>query len=122
MYWSPIDNAQVLRSTHILNIPVRVFCHLACKNGCPPDFKKFNDRTFRDANMQAVLDMLEGKPNAKPWNNIHNASMHVMMKWDEEELRQRICPSMSPAEFAQLTPKQIGIHLEAWFESLVMNK
>ena len=122
MNWSPIDNAQVLRSTHILNIPVRVFCHLACKNGCPPDFKKFNDRTFRDANMQAILDMLEGKPNAKPWNNIHNASMHVMMKWDEEELRQRICPSMSSVEFALLTPKQIGVHLEAWFESLVMNK
>ena len=72
--------------------------------------------------MQAILDMLEGKPNAKKWNNVHYASMHLMMKWDEVELRERICPSMSPAEFAQLSPKQIGVHLEAWFESLVMNK
>ena len=68
-----INNAQVLRSTHILNIPVRVFFHLACKNGCPPEFKNFNDHTFRDPNMQAILHMLEGKPNVKPcsWNNIH---------------------------------------------------
>ena len=90
----------------------------------PPEFKNFNDRTFRDpnVNMQAILDMLEGKPNAKTWNNIHNTSMHVMMKWDEAELRDKICPSMSPAEFAQLIPKQIGCHLEAWFELLVINK
>ena len=58
----------------------------------------------------------------KTWNNIHNASMHVMMKWDEVQLREKICPPMSPSDFAQLTPKQIGSHLEAWFESLVSNK
>ena len=107
-----------MRSTHILNIPVRVFCHLACKNGCPPDFKLFNDRGFRGPNMQGILDMLEGKPNAKPWNNVHNASMHMMIKWDEEELRTHICPNMEPEIFAKLTPKEVGTHLEAWFQSL----
>ena len=109
----------MLRSTHILNIPVRVFCHLACKNGCPPEFKNFNDRTFRDANMQHILDMLEGKPHAKPWNNIHNALMHVMLKWDEEELRQKVCPNICAEDFAKLTPKEIGVHMENWFQSLV---
>ena len=107
-----------MRSTHILNIPVRVFCHLACKNGCPPDFKLFNDRGFRAPNMQSILDMLEGKANAKPWNNVHNASMHMMIKWDEEELRTHICPDMEPEIFAKLTPKEVGTHLEAWFQSL----
>ena len=97
-----------MRSTHILNIPVRVFCHLACKNGCPPDFKLFNDRGFRAPNMQSILDMLERKPNAKPWNNVHNASMHMMIKWDEEKLRTHICPTMDPKMFAKLTPKEVG--------------
>ena len=51
--------------------------------------------------MQPILDMLKGKPHAyKPWNNIHNASMHVMLKWDEEELRQKVCPNIC-AEAAQ---------------------
>ena len=59
-----------------------------------PEFKNFNDRTFRDPNMQTILDMLEGKPNAKTWNNIHNASMHVMLKWDEAQLQEKICPSI----------------------------
>ena len=114
------DNAmQVLRSTHILNIPVRVFCHLACKNGCPPEFKNFNDRTFRDPNMQYILDVLEGKPHAKPWNNIHNASMHVMLKWGKQELCQKVCPSISAEDFVKLTPKEIGVHLEQWFQSLI---
>ena len=74
-------------------------------------------------NMQYILDMLEGKPHAKPWNNIciHNASilMHVMLKWSEEELRQKVCPSISAEDFAKLTPKEIGVHLEQWFQSLV---
>ena len=55
--------------------------------------------------MQNILDMLEGKLNVKPWNNIHNASMQVMLKWDKEELRQKVCPSMSAEEFVQLTPQ-----------------
>ena len=42
--------------------------------------------------------------------------MHVMLKWDEEELRNIICPSRLSEEYALLTPKQIGTHLEAWFE------
>ena len=113
------DNAmQVLCSTHILNISMSVFCHLPCKNGCLLEFKNYNDHTFCSPNMQNILGMLEGKPNVKPWNNICNASMHVMPKLDEEELHQKVCPSMSAEDFAQLTAKQIGIHLEEWFQSL----
>ena len=43
-----------LHSTNILSIPVRVFCHMCCKNGCPTDFEGFNDRGFREANMYGV--------------------------------------------------------------------
>ena len=71
--------------------------HLACKD--------FNDRTFRIPNMVKIMDMLEGKPNVKKWNNIHNASMHMMLKFNEEKQRQYICPEMSGEEFALLTPK-----------------
>ena len=68
--------------------------------------------------MQVILDMLEGKKDAKTWNNIHNASMHMMLKFDEEELRKYVCPDMPANQFAKLTPKEIGTHLEAWFQSL----
>ena len=113
-----ITYMQVLRCTHVVNIPVRVFCWLACKNGCPSAFKDFNDRTFRQANMDAILDMLEGKPDAETWNNIHNTSMHLMLKFEEEELRKYISPEMSAENFALLTPKEIGALLEQWFQSL----
>ena len=111
------DNAmQVLsmRSTHILNIPVRVFCHLACKNGCLPESKNCNDLIFQSLNMQNILDMFEGKPNAKLWNNFYNASIDVMLKWHEDKLRKRICPSKLSEAFSQLTstPKQRRTHLE----------
>ena len=92
-----ITYMQVLRYTHVVNIPVRVFCWLACKNGCPAGFKDYNDRTLHTPNMDIILDML---------------------KWDEEELHQRVFPSMSAEEFAQLTPKQIGTHLVEWFQVL----
>ena len=62
--------------------------------------------------------MLEGKPHTKPWNNLHNASMHMMIKWDEEEFRRKICPDMEPEVFAKLTPKEVGAHFEVWFQSL----
>ena len=89
--------------------------------------------------MQVILDMLEGKKDAKTWNNIHNASMHMMLKFDKdaktwnnihnasmhmmlkfdkEELRKYVCPDMPSNQFAKLTPKEIGAHLEAWFQSL----
>ena len=113
-----ITYMSILRSTHCINIPVRVFCHLACKNGCPPEFKGYNDRTFRTPNMDFILAMLEGRPGAKKWNNIHNASMHMMLKWDEEELRSNVCPDIPAEEFANYTPKQIGALLEKWFEEL----
>ena len=117
------DNSiQGLCSMHILNIPVRVFCHLACKNGCLPESKNCNDLIFQSLNMQNILDMFEGKPNAKLWNNFYNASIDVMLKWHEDKLRKRICPSKLSEAFSQLTstPKQISTHLEVWFQSLVI--
>ena len=47
------------------------------------------------------------------WNNIHNASMHMMLKWGEEELHNKICPDMPAGNFAILTPKEIGTYLLA---------
>ena len=105
---------------HILNIQVHVFCHMACKNGYPPEFKHNNDRIFRSQNMQTILDMLEGKPNTKPWNNIHNELIHMMLKWDKDEFRQFICPALDSNQFSKLTPKEIGAHLEVWFSSWIL--
>ena len=73
---------------------------------------------FRSPNMQTILDMLEGKLNVKTSNNIHNASMHMMLKFNEEECRKYVCPDMPAHQFVQLTPKEIGVHLEVWFQSL----
>ena len=99
---------------------MHIITHHACKNGSPVDFKHYNDHTFRSPNIQGILDMLKGKPHAKLWNTMHNASMHMMIKWDEHELRRNICPEMEPGVFAKLTPKEVGAHLglEAWFKTL----
>ena len=106
-----------LRSTNILSIPVRVFCHMCCKNGCPTGFEGFNDRGFREENMESIVKMLKGE-GEKPWNNIHNASMHMMLKWKDKELRALVSPDTTAEEWKQLNPKQIGVKLEEWFESL----
>ena len=71
--------------------------------------------------MQVILDMLEGKKDVRTWNNIHNASMHMMLKFDGEELRKYVCPDMPADQFVKLTPKEIGAHLEAWFQSLQLD-
>ena len=34
-----ITYMSILRSTHCINIPVQVFCDLACKNGCPQNLR-----------------------------------------------------------------------------------
>ena len=34
-----ITYMSILTSTHCINIPVRVFCHLACMNGCPQNLR-----------------------------------------------------------------------------------
>ena len=68
--------------------------------------------------MDAILAMLEGRPGAKKWNNIQNASMHMMLKWDEAELHQHVCPEIPSEEFVKYTPKQIGSLLEKWSETL----
>ena len=69
-----------LRSMNVISIPVRVFCHMTSKDGCPAGFKNYNDRTFKKQNMDDVMNILDGKSD-KPWNNIHNASMHIMLPW-----------------------------------------
>ena len=38
--------------------------------------------------------------------------MHMMMKSEEEELCEFICPAMPSNQFSKLTPKEIGTHLE----------
>ena len=68
--------------------------------------------------MDAILDMLEGKPNTKTWNKIHNTSMHLMLKFEEEELWKYISLEISAEQFALLTLKEIGALLEKWFQSL----
>jgi hypothetical protein len=112
-----ITYMSILRCTNILPMPVRVFCHMACKNGCPPQFRGFNDRGFREGNMNDVLRILRGE-GPKPWNNIHNSSMHMMLKWTDQELKEILCLDMSFEDFNQLTPKQIGDRLTDWFNSL----
>ena len=94
----------------------------SCKNGCLPESKNCNDLIFQSLNMQNILDMFEGKPNAKLWNNFYNASIDVMLKWHEDKLRKRICPSKLSEAFSQLTstPTQISTPLEVWFQSVVI--
>ena len=55
---------------------------------------------------------------SKPRNNIHNASMHMMLPWSDEELKHHIAPAMEQERWENLTPKEIGRILEEWFESL----
>ena len=112
-----ITYMSVLRSTNVISIPVRVFCHMCSKDGCPPKFRNFNDRTFKKANMDDVIKILDGQ-GSKPWNNIHNASMHMMLPWSDEELKHHIAPAMEQERWENLTPKEIGRILEEWFESL----
>ena len=83
----------VLRSTHVISIPVRVFCHMCSKDGCPPKFRNYNDRTFKKPNMEDVLKILDGQ-GPKLWNHIHNASMHMMLPWMDEEIKQHVAPDM----------------------------
>ena len=108
-----------LRSTFVVPIPVRVFCHMVCKDGCPEDFKGFNDRNFQRSNMDHLIRLLIGVLTpAESWNNVHNASMHMMLRWTDAELKELICPTKSLEEFNSLTPKEIGRCLDKWFSSL----
>ena len=83
------------------------------KYGCPPDFKGYNGHKFRKTNI--VDNMLECKPGIKEWNNIHNASMHFMLKCDDKELNELIAPDMPWPEFQLLNPEEIGVLLQDWF-------
>ena len=83
----------------------------------PLEFKSYNNRTFRVPYKDFILAMLEGWSGAKKWNNIHNASMHMMLKWAEAELHQHVCPEIPSEEFVKYTPKQIGSLLEKWSET-----
>lgn len=109
---------QLLRCIGCLEIPTRVFCHMACKNGCPRKFQDFNDRPFRVSNMQELEDKLHGRHPNDTWNNMQNSSMHLMLKWNDTDLKQQIAPQMGEDEWNVLTPKLIGVHLTKWFKSL----
>jgi hypothetical protein len=61
---------------------------------------------FCTPNINIILDMLEGKPNVKKWNNIYNTSMHIMLKWDEGELCNYICLEMIADKFCNLLSKK----------------
>ena len=112
-----ITYMQTLRSTNILAIPVRVFCWMVCKNGCPDGFEGYNDRGFRETNMDEIILTLKGK-GQKPWNNVHNSSMHMMFRWSDEELMSKVRPDLTKQEWENMTPKEIGCLLEKWFEEL----
>ena len=114
-----ITYMSTLRSTNVISIPVRVFCHMTSKDGCPAGFKNYNDRTFKKQNMDDVMNILDGKSD-KPWNNIHNASMHMMLPWSNEQLKTHIAAEMEieNSKWNLRTPKEIGSMLEVWFTSL----
>ena len=42
----------------------------------------------------------------------------MMLKWKDEELRTLISPETTAEDWKKLNPKQIGVKLEKWFESL----
>ena len=68
----------------------------------PPKFKNFNNCIFRSSNMQSIMDMLEEKLNAKKWNNILNASMHMMIKWDKMSYVSKFSQQMLSGQFQNL--------------------
>jgi hypothetical protein len=109
---------QVLRCIGCLEIPVRVFCHMVCRNGCPKEFHDYNDRPFRMSNMQDLELKLNGRHATDTWNNMQNSSMHLMLKWEDSALRQLIAPQVTDEDWHALTPKEIGMHLRDWFENL----
>jgi len=108
---------QLLRSTDPIKIPVRVFCHMVCQNGCPPEFDGYNDRSFRESNTQELEAKLEGR-HSDTWNNLQNASMHLMVKWTDEELKDMIAPHIKAEEWVDFNPKQIGVLLQQWLNNL----
>ena len=67
--------------------------------------------------MDDVMNILDGKSD-KPWNNIHNASMHMMLPWSNEQLKTHIAAEMEIEKWNLCTPKEIGSMLEVWFTSL----
>ena len=101
-----VDNCQKLHNLHVhLEIhPLHQYPGSSLLSSdlyewVPPEFKGYNNRTFRTPNTDFILAMLEGRPRAKKWNNIHNASMHIasmhmMLQWGEAELHSNVCPEM----------------------------
>jgi hypothetical protein len=108
---------QLLRCTAPIQIPVRVFCHMACQRGCPSDFDGYNDRAFRESNMLELEAKLEGR-HSESWNNLQNASMHLMIRLTDEELKLKIAPQMEAQSWAELNPKQIGRLFQTWLAEL----
>lgn len=113
-----VSYLSVLRCTGTLRIPVRVFCHLACRNGCPPEFKGYNSRTFRESNMQDLELKLDGKHPSQNWNNVLNGSMHLMLRWSDVTLKELVAPRLDSREWEQMNPKVVGGLIQSWFEGL----
>lgn len=107
----------LLRCADCVKVPVKVFSHMVCQNGCPPDFEGYNDRPFRDANMLELEAKLSGK-HSESWNNMQNLGMHVMVKWSDMELKQLIAADMAEGDWKSLNPKEIGKLVEEWFQKL----
>jgi hypothetical protein len=108
---------QLLRCADCVRIPVKIFCHMVCKSGCPPEYDGYNDRPFKDTNMNELESKLSGK-HVESWNNMQNLSMHLMVKWTDEELKQIVAPDVAEAVWNSWNPKQIGAQVQKWLDGL----
>lgn len=67
------------------------------------------------------MDELEAKLSGKhveSWNNMQNLSMHLMVKWTDEELKQIVAPDVAEAVWNSWNPKQIGAQVQKWLDGL----
>ena len=67
--------------------------------------------------MLELLAKLEGR-HSESWNNLQNASMHLMICLTNEELKLKIAPQMEAQSWADLNPKQNGSHFQTWLAEL----
>jgi hypothetical protein len=68
--------------------------------------------------MQDLELKLDGKHPSQNWNNVLNASMHLMVKWSDTELKAFVAPTMDTEKWQQLNPKDVGVLIQDWFEAL----
>jgi hypothetical protein len=73
---------------------------------------------FREANMQDLELKLDGKHPSQNWNNVLNASMHLMLRWSDAMMKDLVAPSMDSKKWELLNPKDMGGLIQSWFEAL----